>query len=148
MTDYFENIDEIPVHNWFKIAETNDMKFMLKKNKSKFDRSKALKKYEELQRQYFEEFGFGESYEKTLMTRANIVSLKIEKLITGNDFLINFIKQAEIDLNDSFRNAEKINILETKIHIEKYIGFRLNDRDVSVKEFYTYLNVMSKDSKK
>jgi len=148
MPAYYENIDEMPVYNWFKIAETADLKFMKASSRTKFDPKIASKKYEEIQRQYFDEFGFGESYEKTLITRANIVNLKIEKAITGNNFLINFIKQAEIDLKDSFRHAEKINILETKIHVEKYIGFRLNDREVSVKEFYTYLNVMSKDTNK
>lgn len=145
MGKYYENIDEIPIYNWFKISETNDLSFMVKDKKGKFDRSTALKKYEQLYDQYINEFGFGESFEKNLMLRSNIVSLKIEKAVTGNNFLNNFIRQAEIDLKDSMTMANRVSITETKVHVEKYVGFRLNEREVSVRDFYTYLKVMSKD---
>ena len=148
MGKYYENIDEIPIYNWFKISETNDLSFMVKDKKGKFDKSTALKKYEQLYDQYINEFGFGESFEKNLLLRSNIVSLKIEKAVTGNNFLNNFIRQAEIDLKDSMTMANRVSITETKVHVEKYVGFRLNEREVSVRDFYTYLKVMSKDIQK
>lgn len=148
MAKYYEHIDEFPIYNWFKIAETNDFSFMVKDKKGKFNEETASKKYEQLYNQYIDEFGFGESFEKNLLLRSNIVSLKIEKAVTGNNFLNNFIRQAEIDLKDSFSKANKVSITETKVHVEKYIGFRLNEREVSVRDFYTYLKVMSKDTSK
>ena len=52
---------------------------------------------------------------------------------------------AEIDLAALNSLTNKTNTNEVKVHLEKYLGFRLNEKEVSVKEYYTYLNVMATD---
>jgi hypothetical protein len=68
--------------------------------------------------------------------------------ITGDRILKNFIKMAQIELNQINSKTNKTNTNEVKVHLEKYLGFRLNEKETSVKEYYTYLNVMANDSRK
>jgi len=97
--------------------------------------------------EYIDVFGISDSYVKVLELKARIAELRIDKAITEDSFIQNFINMAEMDLKDLYSQTNKTNTNEVKVHLEKYLGFRLNEKEVSVKEYYTYLNVMSTDSK-
>ena len=148
MSKYFESIDEMPVYNWHKMIDKPDFRLMVKDKRGKYDEAKAREKYAKIQEEFIDYFGISETYEKSLNLKKSIVSLNIEIALTGNKFLRNFVKEAEIELNQLSGNADKVDPIETKIHLEKYLGFRLNEKEISVKEYYTYLKVMSTSKSK
>lgn len=144
---YYESIEDMPIYNWFKV-NNGDLRFMLVKLTTKYDGQKAKEAFDNLYREYIDVFGISESYLKVIELKKNISVLKIEKALTGDRFLNNFIRMAEIELNDINAKTNKTNTNEVKVHLEKYLGFRLNEKETSVKEYYTYLNVMANDSRK
>lgn len=144
---YYQSIEDMPIYNWFKV-NNGDFRFMLVKHSTKYDFDKAKEAFDKLYSEYIDTFGISESYLKVIELKKNISVLKIEMALTGDRFLKNFIRMSEIELNDINSRTNKTNVNEVKVHLEKYLGFRLNEKETSVKEYYTYLNVMANDSRK
>lgn len=138
----------MPIYNWFRFAETGDLKFMIAKNQGKYNEADAQKAYKKVYSDYIDVFGISESFERVLELKKHLMQLRIDKAITGDNFINNYIRMAEIDLEQITKNTGKTNTNETKVHLEKYLGFRLNEKEISVKEYYTYLKVMSNDNRK
>ena len=144
---FYESIEYMPIYNWFKV-NNGDMRFMLIKQTTKYDGKKAREYFDKIYSEYIDVFGISESYLKVIELKKNISVLQIEMAITGDRILKNFIKMAQIELNQINSKTNKTNTNEVKVHLEKYLGFRLNEKETSVKEYYTYLNVMANDSRK
>lgn len=144
---FYESIEDMPIYNWFKV-NNGDMRFMLIKQTAKYDGVKAREYFDKIYAEYIDVFGISESYLKVIELKKNISVLQIEMAITGDRILKNFIKMAQIELNQINSKTNKTNTNEVKVHLEKYLGFRLNEKETSVKEYYTYLNVMANDSRK
>lgn len=144
---FYESIEDMPIYNWFKV-NNGDMRFMLIKQTAKYDGKKAREYFDKIYSEYIDVFGISESYLKVIELKKQISVLNIEMAITGDRILKNFIKMAQIELNQINSKTNKTNTNEVKVHLEKYLGFRLNEKETSVKEYYTYLNVMANDSRK
>lgn len=144
---FYKSIEDMPIYNWFKVNSTGDLRFCLVKHKSKYDKNLAQKSFDTLYSEYIDFFGLGETYTKVLELKARIMDLKLEMKINNDTFIENFINMAEIDLKELQLQTNKTNTNEVKVYLEKYLGFRLNEKEVSVKEYYTYLNVMANDRK-
>lgn len=144
---FYESIEDMPIYNWFKV-NNGDMRFMLIKQTAKYDGKKAREYFDKIYSEYIDVFGISESYLKVIELKKNISVLQIEMAITGDRILKNFIKMAQVELNQINSKTNKTNTNEVKVHLEKYLGFRLNEKETSVKEYYTYLNVMANDSRK
>ena len=144
---FYESIEDMPIYNWFKV-NNGDMRFMLIKQTTKYDGKKAREYFDKIYSEYIDVFGISESYLKVIELKKQISVLNIEMAITGDRILKNFIKMAQIELNQINSKTNKTNTNEVKVHLEKYLGFRLNEKETSVKEYYTYLNVMANDSRK
>lgn len=144
---FYESIEDMPIYNWFKV-NNGDMRFMLVKLSTKYDGVKAREYFDKIYSEYIDVFGISESYLKVIELKKQISVLNIEMAITGDRILKNFIKMAQIELNQINSKTNKTNTNEVKVHLEKYLGFRLNEKETSVKEYYTYLNVMANDSRK
>jgi hypothetical protein len=84
---------------------------------------------------------------KVIELKKNISVLQIEMAITGDRILKNFIKMAQVELNQINSKTNKTNTTRLSTS-RKVFGFRLNEKETSVKEYYTYLNVMANDSAK
>ena len=147
MANFYTSLEDMPIYNWFKV-NSGKLEFVYEKKPKKIDEKEAEKAFESLFAEYIDIFGISESYYKVLELKKEICKLNIEMALTGDLFLKNFIRMAQIELNDLNKNTDKTNLHEVKVYLEKYLGFRLNEKEVSVKEYYTYLNVMSKDNKK
>ena len=144
---FYTTIEDMPIYNWFKVNSTGDLRFVLTKHRTKYDTIKAKQAFDSMYSEYIDVFGIGETYERVLDLKCRIMELKLDKEITGDMFIQNFINMAQMDLNDLNNQTNKTNTNEVKVHLEKYLGFRLNEKEISVKEYYTYLNVMANDRK-
>ena len=142
---YYTSIDEMPIYNWFKLNETNDLSYVLVDRSKKFKQDEAEKSLAALQKEYIDVFGINESFKQVLETKAYISSLIIDKEVSGDQFIQNFINIAIQDLEAIAKESEKVDVKEIKVHTEKYLGFRLNDKEITVREYYTYVDVMNKD---
>lgn len=139
---WYKSIDELPIFNWFKIQDTNDVSWMMiKKKKMTTYRLLVLNKaFSDCQAEYLDAFGVNETYKKILMLKWQISVLRSEMVIHEKRTNKVFIDLKEIELKGILSESKKTETGNVRVMIEKHMGFKLNEKEITVKEFYEYLN--------
>jgi anion-transporting ArsA/GET3 family ATPase len=144
---YYDSIDEMPVYNWFKCIEDKRYQFCMK-NVKHFKNSmlnKARTAFSKIYAEYVDTFGVSEALQEIIYLENEIMCLRIDLAITQDRFLETLIEIKQIELSEKLKEKPaKTNF--AKVAIEKYLGFRLNDREVTVREYYEYLNVIKAEA--
>lgn len=146
----YDDIDELPIHNWFKVVSTGDYSYLL------IDRKKVVKsKIAELEKQwkilydqYIKEFGFSESFLQMFEIKKDIALLQIEKAETGDLVIETFINVKRAELERKQEDISGSDYYETKAYMEGQIGFQIDSRKMSVMEFYKTLKSLEKKPRK
>jgi hypothetical protein len=91
-------------------------------------------------------FGFGEDFKLMLDKQIQIGKLKLKKIITKDDSIQNFIRAEEIKLEGIKKRMGNGggDIYDAKKIIEKQFGVRLPMKEVTVREFYSYMKDVKK----
>lgn len=138
--ELWSDIKEMPIYNWISILETGDLGFIFK-TKGILG-YKASEHWLGLQQEYIDEFGLDESYKQQLRLMDKLHRLNINFCLTRDRSLLNLIKITEIDLNQS-NNEKIITFHEILDHAEKYKGFAIDPKKISVSRWYSTLKNMS-----
>ncbi len=143
---HYTSIDDFPIFNWFKCIDLKDYTFTLLNRKECTD-SELLAceaMFSELYSQYIDAFGISNHLLDIIDLQNEIMLLKIDMVLENDKSKQTFITLKELELKDKLaKKEEKTNT--HKLAIEKQLGFRLNFKEVSVSEYYNYLNDL-KDS--
>lgn len=145
--EYYKSLDEMPVYNWFKIQQTNDLKYMLVKT-----RKVSTKEIEELEKglkklssEYIDTFGISDEYRQILELSRDIEVLKIDFILTQDRSLLTMIEIKKDQLKAISQNKNKSDVHKLKMHADKYMGFSINTKETSVKEFYTIIESLKEE---
>ena len=144
----YETIEEMPIYNWFKIVDKSDYSFMLvdpKKDLTQEELADCYTQFEKLYSEFIDEFGLSETFIEVLDLKRIIMLHKIDMAITGNMTKKVHIKIAELDLEKLMKQQNKTETNLT-IVIEKHMGFQLDEKKVSVKKFYQYLQDINRSN--
>lgn len=136
---FYTSIDELPIYNWFKCIDKKEYSYVVKEGKANEDESKEA--FGKLYAEYIDTFGISKILETVLGLQNEILVLKIDKALTKDNSLQFFIDMKELELADTM-NVKQSKINTSKIAIEKYLGFKLNEKEVTVKEYYEYLEAL------
>ena len=147
--EYFTSIDEMPIYNWLKIQESNDLTWVMK---VKGDATKkqlliledSLKKMTD---EYIDTFGISDSYRKILRLRGEIACMEVDYCLTQQRSLLTFINVKKKELESIFRNNEKSDSMSVQVHVRKYLGQSVNMRETSVKEYYSIIREIEREQK-
>lgn len=144
---YYTDIDTMPIFNWRKINETNDLRFLLVKWKNilKKDKKRMANVFYKMRDEFIDAFP-NEDLVKVYELKFKIEVLRITMALDGNRFHNNFIRmhQAEIDdINKKYSYSDRQTFAEIKVYVEKFMGFRLNEKEVTVTEYYNYLKALN-----
>lgn len=149
MSLFFQNIDELPIYNWNKVHETGDLRFILLKNTSKpFTKKQLLtatQKWTVIYEEYIAKFGFSEHFIDMLEIEKEIALLIIEKNETGDMSFQTGINLLNAKIERKIEEMPKGDFFLLKAQMEKQLGFRINTRECSVMEFYSYLKSLQKN---
>jgi hypothetical protein len=140
---YYNSIEDMPAHNYVKICETNNLSWVLRQRGITFSTKKCLQIFENIQSQIIDMFGVSDHYQKVLSKKQQICKLNIDKIVNGDDYLETFIDIATDELK-ALETAKHSTSAEIKVYIEKYLGFKLNLHEITVVEYFTYLEQMNK----
>ena len=139
----------MPIYTWWQLHDTGDMSWLLKKGKSNWWKNIALKIiWIELYDEYIGVFGFGESMNEILIKEKELIRLYTNYIVKKDKGAGTFIIIAEkslVEMKSKITNGEK-NFYLTKARIEKLLGFTINPKECSVKEFYSYIKMIEKDN--
>lgn len=138
----YEDLDELPILNWFKVHETGDLSWLMKNRKSKSQSEKLKTHWKELYDMYITAFGFSDHFLKVLKKEAEIALLMIKKAETGNETLQTFIEIKQHQLKLSQQASSKADFYQIKGVMDKFFGFGSNSKKMSVMEFYSNIKLM------
>lgn len=142
---YYLTIDEMPIYNWFKCIDYKDYTFV-SKDKKECDINECEAIFGDLYLQFIDTFGISEQLTDIIGIQNEILSLKIDLVLTNDKSIESFIELKELELKD------KLNVKQTKtnlikVSIEKFLGFRINEKEVTVVEYYNYLEALKENGR-
>ena len=144
MQDYHVNIDDLMVYNWRKCQE-GDLSFT-RFDKGAGDQASDILAWELIMDSYYLKFGIGKDFERVLELRKAIALLQCDFVIEDDNFILNHIRRLESELTDILDKPSDGDISTALIHVAKWIGSSVRERETTVLELYTMLGEMKKES--
>lgn len=154
---FFDSIDNLPVKRWFKIQETNDVAYIVipvfdkrgrlitkKINYSTAQKNILLIAFSKITRQYLDTFGISDSYRRILELRRDIEVNK-NKLFFGDSSAQTMIDIYEFQLAEELKETENKSTEMATVYVEKHFKFSLDTDVVTVKKFYTYIDLIRRE---
>ena len=102
----------------------------------------------DLQNEFIATFGIDENYASYLRKQIEIELLKIKMVKTKDRSLETMIDILEIELQDVTNKEQSKSLNDNTIAVEKYMGFKLSVKEVTVFEYYSYIKAIEKALKK
>ena len=144
----YKSIDTLPIYNWHQINETGNLVYLYIQEEYEeeiFDNEDLMLLWDSIYNEYIEVFGLSDKYLEYMNKKISISKLQADQVITGNRTLNTLMRAKERELADLTADFFKGTYLDTQVAIERYMGFQLDPKKVSVNKFYTYLNNMEKN---
>jgi len=142
----YNNIDVCPIGLWIKIQETGDLRHLIIKGSFTIEELEEI--FLSMQDEIFNSFGISQKYKdylNLLKEKARIIS---EVMETDDAFSKLDLKVVEEDIEMILDKKEKQQFDEVVVYIEKFMGFQLNPKKVTIRKYYNYLKVMNENGKK
>ena len=140
----YKSVDEMPLYNWHNCME-GEYKYVRLDEK---EDAKNVEMFEKVYADYVDKFGIDNKFKQQIELIKKIAILQCEYLIIKNRF-----KLTQIEVENTKLEAIKketgvgMTLQQTLIHLSKWLGYRLDWKQVSVSEYYTILNESSKQAK-
>jgi hypothetical protein len=142
---YYQSIKEMPIQNWWDVHEDKDLKHLLKQKKKLTNHAAIV--FDKLYSEFISIFGISDNYRKYLEKISEIEIAEIDMVLTKDSSLETFIDIMKIELEEIKSNSEGGSYIDTKIVVEKNMGFRLNPKETTVFEYYSYIKALEKNGK-
>ena len=144
LPEHYDSIDYLPMLSWEKVQKKSDLRHLLKKYQNVTPEQKLeLKKvWDNIYNEFISAFGFSDKFNDIIDQKLKIARLQRKHIITGDDSIINFIRENEKVLNAMESKQDEGDIYETKQIIEKHFGIRISLIDCTVRDFYSYIKTM------
>jgi len=142
--DYFNSIEELPIWNWWQIAETGNLIYLHKNSDyTKVDYS-LVGLWNHLQNEYLDTFGITPEFEHIIKLKKKWIIKKADYLLTKERFKLTELDIIEAEINETMNDKITVNKDETVIMLETKLNRELNPKKISVKKYYNYINYFSK----
>lgn len=142
------SIDEMPLENWIKITEDQMMEYVCK-DPSNTRGVDLLEVWYKIHDEYIERYGLGALYLRLLNKMKEKALMELNYVETRDRFELTKIALAEADLRSMMANrGEGVGIREALVHLSKYMGYRLNPKEITVTEFFNIRDKYGKENTK
>ncbi len=151
---HFKTIEDCPIWNLNKVNETADIRYLLKLDdyfdelpSSGYDLKTLVETYQKIHEQVINHFGFDEKFIGKMRAKKDLLILHL-KVLSGEGHLkaILKVKQKTREENAPKMEGKKQDFEEQIVMMERHFQVSLNVQTLSVKKFYTYLNLFKKDN--
>lgn len=141
---YYTSIDDMPLYNWDKCMQ-GEYKYVRTDLK---DEQGNAEMFEKVYADYVDKFGIDNKFKQYIETIKKIALLQCEYLISKNRFKLTQIEVENTKL-DALKKSDGVgmSLQQTLIYLSKWLGYRLDWKEISVSEYYTILKESSKQAK-
>jgi hypothetical protein len=147
--EHYTGIEDLPIWNWFKINETNDLTYLLHKRRlvTVNEKEYLTKLFSNIYEDFTNTFGINETLQKVMSLKRDIAVLQLDISINGDTSRQTFIDIKIQELNDIIKNSENEKNTTVKAYLDKYMGFFIDEKKISVKDYYSYLELLKQEAK-
>ena len=138
--DKYVSIDDLPMYNWKKIHDTDELKWLFVKKQEVENNELLERRWAAIYDEYLNEFGLSQEYKEILKVKRKIANLQADYIIKGDRIILNYInieKNALESLYDSSKGGSSFR--ESLVHLEKMQGIKINTKQITVADYYNYL---------
>ena len=145
---HYKDIDDLPVWNWFKINETDDITYLLheKRKVNSKEQDYLQRIFQKIYAKFIDTFGMNDMLRRVLELRRDIAVLQLEKSINNDSSRQTFIDIKEAELKGIILEAEKETNTNIKAYLDKFMGFHIDERKISVKDYYSYISLLKREA--
>lgn len=141
---YYKSLDEIPLYNWNKCLN-GEHRFIRIDLKESNDNEKQ---FVELYNLYLKTRGFNKDYIKYISIIKKKAMLQCDYLITKDAFKLTQIEIEDTKLENMQKmQSEPVSVEKTLIYLSKWLGYRLDWKQVTASEYYLILEEYGKANK-
>lgn len=119
------------------------MKYLLKVDKKLTVHADVI--FDELYSDFIRIFGVGDNYKQYLEKLKEIRLAEIDMVLYQDPSMETFIDILKIELEDIKEAGSGGSYMETAIAVEKNMGFKLNTKEISVFEYYSYIKSLERN---
>lgn len=140
--EVYSSIDNLPVYYFDQINKTGDYSLLVKTKSKKINQIELEKTWEKIYNEFIKEFGISEQLLKYIKLMKEAIQHYEDAYVNGNRVSLNFAKVAEFEAEQIFKQASESPNNVYAI-VSKGMGFRINPLEISTREFYNYLKLIS-----
>ena len=138
----------MPLFNWRKCIDGNLVYVRKESSLNGTQNAKDEQYWLILFDEYIQKYGLGKVYKKWIDIAAKKSILESDFVLTRNRFKLTEIEIQEHKLKSMLENkGEGTSIEKSLIHLSKWMGYRLNEKEVTVKEFFDLMEEYGKANK-
>lgn len=149
--DCYRSIDELPIKIWFDIHKTGDyatlMKVLIPLSEKVALQLATI--WNKIYDEYITRYGLTDEFLSELRSEIELANLQAEYVITGKRYyktLIKIEQEKKRLLGEGLKEPIEIESILAKM--SKYYGFKLSSKELTVAEYYSYINNVIEDGKK
>lgn len=143
-------IDELPVKIWFDIHKEANYSKLVKVEIPFTDKIvlQLSKIWDDIYNQFIERFGLSDEFMTDLRDEIKLANLQADYIITGDRYLVTLIKIEKEKKRIADLDVKPPTDLDVILaRMSKYYGFKLSSRELTVSEYYSYINNILEDGK-
>jgi len=135
---YYNSIENIPCSVFDKILETGDYeRLIIKKAPGKKPDFELV--WEKIYDEFIQEFGVADKLKKYLQLMSQICDHYNNAYNNNQMHELNFARVLEVEAEALFKDTHDTSNMYAQV--SKYMGFRCNPAEITVKELYGYLKL-------
>lgn len=138
------SIDRLPVYNWFKVFETQDLKHLIISGSASDEYLQNL--WEKLFNEYISIFGLDDSFKNYFKHTKKMLELEVKYALTKKGSILFKLENEKLkyaSLNPVKENSD--NFMSIIASVENSINRSINEREISVLKFYTYIKQLENE---
>lgn len=139
----FNTLDELPLFNWWQL-NGGKLEYLFKEKREikEGEKPQLIKIYKKLASDYINDFGISREYKFILRKQKEIMLYKLKYIKTEDAMLLTMIQIAEEQLRERTDENGSGDNYKTKAKIEEQLGFRIDPKTTSVKEYQGFINLI------
>lgn len=147
---YFDSADTLPIWNYWMITSTGKLDYLLKSgelSKLKPQRDKQIRElakvWDVIQEEMNEVFVKDPDFVNGLIEEKDYIYKRIDHAVSQSP-----LTKIKLDAAEKEREQKPDFDYDQSIAVlEKYLGFSVNDKEMSVKRYYTHLRLMKEQNR-
>ena len=145
--NHYSEVYDIPLFNWEKCLE-GDFKFMRLDRVKKYD-LRDVEAFYRLYDKYIEKYDLTEEHKAYLDAQKHLIELRLQYVETGDEFLLNYISIAEMDVRKlAPTNEGGMTIGQTVTILSKWMGQWINKKTITLEEYKDLIQEYERSNQK